>query len=60
MTTHSYPKKSEGVPTVPKVLFVNDQSGNALSAAHFDDATDVVEATSTSGAIELLLSLIHI
>ena len=39
---------------MPKVLFVNDQSGNALSAAHFDDATDVVETTSASGAIELL------
>jgi CheY-like chemotaxis protein/putative methionine-R-sulfoxide reductase with GAF domain len=39
---------------VPKVLFVNDQSGNALSAAHFDNATDVVETTSACGAIELL------
>ena len=39
---------------MPKVLFVNDQSGNALSAAHFDNATDVVETTSACGAIELL------
>jgi len=39
---------------VPKVLFVNDAGDSNVSAPHFDDATQVVEANSTGNAIELL------
>ncbi len=39
---------------MPKVLFVKEPNGSSLSADHFDDATQVVETESTSGAIELL------